>query len=207
MTENLNPTPPPGGPQSGPDLDPIRARVEAATEGPWVADCDAGDADRWYVDRLDRGPVCHVGMSEAAPGDADFIAHARQDVPALLDEVARMTALVESSRQTAQDYADEVAAAHEERDDAQIAADVRWKAAESLAAERDALAAQVEAVRALDLPGFLTSTANNLPQCCCSWGAAVRGEYPEFGCAKCPVHQAGLGETETCRRHTREAQR
>lgn len=45
--------------------------------------------------------------------------------------------------------------------------------------------------------------------CCCAWGASVggkrygipSGEYPEFGCAKCPVHQAALGETEVCRRH------
>lgn len=45
------------------------------------------------------------------------------------------------------------------------------------------------------------------PNCCCSWGAAVGGrglggpEYPEFGCALCPVHEAALGETELCRRH------
>lgn len=42
--------------------------------------------------------------------------------------------------------------------------------------------------------------------CCCNFGAAVHGEYPEFGCAKCPVHQAALGETELCRRHQKEKQ-
>jgi hypothetical protein len=42
--------------------------------------------------------------------------------------------------------------------------------------------------------------------CCCAWGAAVAGEYPEFGCYRCPVHQAGVGElpNELCRRHARE---
>lgn len=43
--------------------------------------------------------------------------------------------------------------------------------------------------------------------CCCHYGIAVAGEYPEFGCARCPVHQAGLGEQphELCKRHAREA--
>ena len=46
-------------------------------------------------------------------------------------------------------------------------------------------------------------TGNEQKNCCCRWGAAVSGEYPEFGCAKCDIHQGGLGETETelCRRH------
>lgn len=44
--------------------------------------------------------------------------------------------------------------------------------------------------------------------CCCNWGAAVKGEYPEFGCYACPVHKAGLGEQphELCKRHKREVQ-
>lgn len=43
--------------------------------------------------------------------------------------------------------------------------------------------------------------------CCCHYGIAVAGEYPEFGCAKCERHQAGLGEQphELCKRHAREA--
>lgn len=44
------------------------------------------------------------------------------------------------------------------------------------------------------------------PDCCCSWGAAVTGEYPENGCADCPVHQGGLGETRRCRRHRKAHQ-
>lgn len=49
-------------------------------------------------------------------------------------------------------------------------------------------------------------------QCCCRWGAAVgrrrygkgSGEYPEFGCARCPIHQGAAGEIEQCRRHQAE---
>lgn len=43
-------------------------------------------------------------------------------------------------------------------------------------------------------------------QCCCGWGAAVSGEYPEFGCARCPIHQGDAGEIELCRRHARSDQ-
>ena len=31
-------------------------------------------------------------------------------------------------------------------------------------------------------------------QCCCIWGLALSGEYPEDGCADCPVHQGGLAD-------------
>ena len=41
------------------------------------------------------------------------------------------------------------------------------------------------------------------PQCCCSWGAAIKGEWPEFECGACPVHKQGLGPVkERCRRHS-----
>lgn len=73
-------------------LTEIAARTQAATAGPWWTDrlaesdgsesvgVDAGD-DNWIVPCQDLDPA-----------DAEFIAHARADVPALLDEVARLTA-------------------------------------------------------------------------------------------------------------------
>lgn len=45
-----------------------------------------------------------------------------------------------------------------------------------------------------------------MTKCCCNYGAAVSGEYPEFGCAKCPIHKASLGETEVCKRHAKETE-
>ena len=40
--------------------------------------------------------------------------------------------------------------------------------------------------------------------CCCHWGAAVKGEYPEFDCRLCEVHQNGLGSSDhLCKRHLR----
>lgn len=67
----------------------IRARAEAATEGPWTwASRMTVDTDAWAVfDPQDR-PLAsnHDGWSP----DAIFIAHARTDIPALLAEVERL---------------------------------------------------------------------------------------------------------------------
>lgn len=40
-------------------------------------------------------------------------------------------------------------------------------------------------------------------ECCCRFGAAVSGEYPEFGCPDCEVHRGLLHEPpdQRCRRH------
>ena len=81
-------------------LDAIEQRAHAATEGPWEAsahDHAAGD-----VPILDRTghylvicPDCGVrGGYERA--DAEFIAHARSDVPALLAEVRRLRAAADA---------------------------------------------------------------------------------------------------------------
>lgn len=41
--------------------------------------------------------------------------------------------------------------------------------------------------------------------CCCNYGAAVSGEWPEFECTLCPVHRGeGIaGDPALCRRHRR----
>ena len=94
------------------DLDAIRARAWFATPGPWEVvrlcpDCGieqnskchcAGKGD-FGVWRADNGPNWNLvaspmiddhGKSEQEALDADFIAHARQDIPALLTEVQRL---------------------------------------------------------------------------------------------------------------------
>lgn len=44
--------------------------------------------------------------------------------------------------------------------------------------------------------------------CCCVWGAAVRGEFPEFPCSGCPLHKDSVMVTPEdelyCRRHAAE---
>lgn len=77
------------------DLSAIRKRCEAATEGPW----DNEDSTCVYSKPSGEPPVL---MAQALPeeggyftyqqkeANADFIAHARTDVPALLEECERL---------------------------------------------------------------------------------------------------------------------
>lgn len=66
------------------DLNAIKKRAEHATEGPWYFT----EFDRYHI-----SPDIEDGMEIAeayAEHDAAFIAHARQDVPALIAEVERL---------------------------------------------------------------------------------------------------------------------
>ena len=66
-------------------LDEIRERLDAATPGPWVRN------DEEFYARIcakEYADIAHVGRAN----DSDFIAHAREDIPWLLGEVARLTA-------------------------------------------------------------------------------------------------------------------
>lgn len=65
----------------------IRQRAEAATPGPWHLDED--DAEIWSAD---HSMVADIWEPTHASMNGEFIAHARQDVPALLAEVARLRA-------------------------------------------------------------------------------------------------------------------
>jgi hypothetical protein len=65
------------------NLDAIEARVNAATEGPWQI---IGGGE--YV----TGAGVGIGTADGGimARDAEFIAHAREDVPALVAEVRRL---------------------------------------------------------------------------------------------------------------------
>jgi hypothetical protein len=84
-------------------LDAIRARCEAATPGPWNAIDKGNTVPSYAIRHFAVGEKCVNVASGISPktGDADFIAHARTDVPDLLDEIERLTAalkLLESDR-------------------------------------------------------------------------------------------------------------
>jgi len=99
------------------ELDAIEAREKAATEGPWRAVAqDGGEVfhgfERGVVTGWDhpqlRGPLDITGLGiDLRSGravrrmdatDAEFIAHARSDVPALVAEVRRLRGLLEAER-------------------------------------------------------------------------------------------------------------
>lgn len=81
----------------------IRGREKAATQGPWRAKSEALEADECgnvtaamtYVSTNDKGICILYGRGHDdtnAQEDAAFIANAREDIPALLDEVERLRA-------------------------------------------------------------------------------------------------------------------
>lgn len=90
----------------------IRGREKAATQGPWRAKCEILEADECgnataemtYVSTNDKG-ICILygrGHDDAnTQEDATFIAHAREDIPALLDEVERLRAENEKLKEIA----------------------------------------------------------------------------------------------------------
>ena len=68
----------------------IRARAEAATPGPWhVPGGDDGGAD--WVDKANGDMVCQCTSYRNAP----FIAHAREDIPALLAHIDGLQAEID----------------------------------------------------------------------------------------------------------------
>lgn len=86
------------------DVEGIKARADAATPGPWEAfgkavaapiadgrcNCAGGIPESSYV----HEPHCGLEplILDVSLADAEFIAHARQDVPALLDRIAELEA-------------------------------------------------------------------------------------------------------------------
>ncbi len=70
------------------DLEAIRQRAEAATEGYWGADDSEWPGNgnlRYWINTHWDGVAAAVTKE-----DAEFIANARQDIPALLDHIAEI---------------------------------------------------------------------------------------------------------------------
>ena len=67
------------------DLEAIEARANAASEGPWYE-------EGWFTKDEDGDYV------EIEPAEAAFIAHAREDIPALLAEVERLTNICKAQK-------------------------------------------------------------------------------------------------------------
>lgn len=74
-------------------LDQIKARAESATPGPWHDQTTDDGYLRVSVNPDDVNGVCGFGDLEETDyqdhADARFIAHARADVPMLVEEVVR----------------------------------------------------------------------------------------------------------------------
>ena len=77
------------------EIEQIKERCEKATEGPWISFVEGRDHTSGYSFIRTSGD--DIEISGASTFDQDFIAHARQDVPALIDEIFRLRKLMEDS--------------------------------------------------------------------------------------------------------------
>ena len=79
------------------ELEEINARCEAASVGPWVSyiegrDHTSGSSFIMTGEGENRGN--DIELSGATSDDQDFIAHARQDVPRLIEEIKRLRRII-----------------------------------------------------------------------------------------------------------------
>lgn len=104
------------------DLNAIKARCAAATAPEWYAHGNDVEADRCHQDMTGEllPPLPPLGSFRFAP-DAEFIAHAREDIPALVAEVEDLTrklfllqAVAESARVV---FCDTMGMRHKEGED------------------------------------------------------------------------------------------
>ena len=130
-------------------LDKIKARADAATEGPWVRDMHSPDMSGrsgWYI----RGPR-KLGLrsmvlnSRMLSGDAEFPRAAREDVGWLVGQVERLERWKFEALEVISGLR-ELGKALGLRPGVQITGPAALAEVERLTAERDALAAQVARV-------------------------------------------------------------
>jgi hypothetical protein len=139
------------------NLDPIETVANAATPGPWCTDSWEIYQGTEYEPGLSMwiGETCRGTSSpEQDRADAEFVAHARTDVPQMAKEIHRLRAelaelkrpAVEAQRNEIRDrYAQSIAMAREDRDyegafsvECQLRErEEQWKAEDAAAASAD----------------------------------------------------------------------
>jgi hypothetical protein len=79
---------------SAAELEEIRRRCDEATPGPWKSLIEGRDhtsGSSFIMTGHGKTRGNDIELSGATPADQDFIAHARQDIPRLLAEIANFT--------------------------------------------------------------------------------------------------------------------
>lgn len=71
------------------ELAAIKQRCEGTTPGPWTSYVEGRDHDSGSDFIMTDGDDIEL-IGGATTADQDFIAHARQDIPLLLDEIERL---------------------------------------------------------------------------------------------------------------------
>ena len=78
------------------EIKQIQERCERATKGPWIS----------FVEGRDHTSGCSfirtagddIELTGASADDQDFIAHARQDIPALIEEICRLRKILDEGK-------------------------------------------------------------------------------------------------------------
>lgn len=79
------------------ELDEIRLRCDAATPGPWVSYVEGRDhssGSNFIMSGEGESRGEDIELTGATIADQDFVAHARQDVLALISEIERLRKLL-----------------------------------------------------------------------------------------------------------------
>lgn len=96
----------------------IKARAEAATPGPFKVFYRALDFHSGFYESLwaegQKEVICAVSHGKNDRADAEFLAHAREDVPALLAEVERLRAEVKSLNSIVESMSENIASLDKE---------------------------------------------------------------------------------------------
>jgi hypothetical protein len=81
-------------------LEEIRERCEAAAPAPWISFIEGRDhlsGDSFISRGVNRSEE-DLYLTGGTEADQDFIAHARQDIPRLLEEIDRLFSLLEERK-------------------------------------------------------------------------------------------------------------
>ena len=84
------------------ELAAIRARLDAATPGPWALGHDTDINGAWFAEILVPSHLAALGYIDSSRADAEFIAHARTDLEQLLAEVDHLTQMIRDIDEAAQ---------------------------------------------------------------------------------------------------------
>ena len=80
------------------NLEAIKARCEKATAGPWYGYEERESSAEGHAVSTGPSNLFTIGISNQDANDADFIAHARTDIPALVAEVERLQSALAAAR-------------------------------------------------------------------------------------------------------------
>lgn len=124
------------------NLATVRKRAEAATKGPWQTGATPRAGEVYFGTVVDPDDPTEPGVllgSVGTEADAEFIAHAREDVPDLLAEIDRLTRALREIGKDRNTWARQLADAKDERDTAAAERDQERTRRAETGNERDAL--------------------------------------------------------------------